>query len=179
MFPNLFCIIVALFACLSLSAQTTPGKESIKIQFPTEYRWKNKKIPKETKAIRGTAYTVRGKNAESASVKSVIVTTIDKRYYPMKAEGSPEEKWTYVKAACPDAILEVIDRQIADGRTAILYAIQSGNDQGGDCSSAVLLSYVIEGPTALHTIELYIPTDQYDQHTFKTWCDILLQAEIV
>lgn len=173
-----YAVVIVLFAFLSLSAQPTPGKEKITIELPAEYRWRSNKIPKETKAIRATAYTVRGNNAENSPVTSVTVTTIDKRYYPMKAAGSPEEKWTYVKIGCPDATLDMIDQRTTEGRTAILYAIRSASDEGGDCDASVLLAYVAEGPTALHTIELYLPADTYGHEIFKMWCGILLQAEI-
>src|SRR5690554_6634821 len=152
-------VCLLLFAFLA-KAQPTPGKEKLIVTFPTEYRWKSKKIPKDTKAIRGTEYTVRGKNSEGAAVQTVTITTIDRRYYPMKAEGSPEEKWTYEKAGCPDALLDIVDKKIVEGRTAILYAINSTKLPDGECGSVTLVTYVVEGPTALHTIELAIPEIQ-------------------
>src|SRR5690606_39656254 len=115
--------------------------------------WKGTKIPKDTKGIRGTAYTIRGSAANNAAVKLVTVTTIDRRYYPMKAEGSPEEKWLYEKSACPEATLEVVDKKVVDGRAAILYAIKSTKMANGECGSANLITYVVEGPTALHTVD--------------------------
>src|SRR5690606_24588218 len=106
-------------------AQPTPGKEKIVINFPGEYRWKSAKIPKDTKGIRGTAYTIRGIGVEKIPVKTVTVTTIDRRYYPMKALGMPEEKWEFEKAGCPEASLDIVDKKTVDGRTSILYAIKA------------------------------------------------------
>ena len=169
---------ICLFWAFSTAAQPTPGKETIIVSFPTEYRWKSNKIPKDTKGIRGTAYTVRGKNSESAPVQTVTVTTIDRRYYPMKAEGSPEEKWTYEKAGCPEAELDVVDSKAVDGRTAILYAIKSTKLPGGECGSVTLITYVAEGPTALHTVELAIPTEQLTPERYQLWCNALLQSRI-
>src|SRR3546814_9856664 len=96
-------LIIGSFFTSWAHAQIKPGEEKIVVDLPTEYRWKSKKIPKDTKGIRGTAYTVSGSAADDAPVKQVTVTTIDRRYYPMKAEGSPEEKWTYEKSGCPEA----------------------------------------------------------------------------
>ena len=159
-------------------AQIEPGKEKIVVNLPPAYRWKSKKIPKDTKAIRGTAYTVRGKAADAAPVKLVTVTTIDRRYYPMKAEGMPEEKLAYEKSICPGAELEVVDTKVTDGRTAILYTIKSAKTDDGDCGSAHLITYVVEGPTALHTVELTIPDDAFTQERYKMWCDALIQSRI-
>lgn len=159
-------------------AQIEPGKEKIVVNLPAEYRWKSKKIPKDTKGIRGTAYTIRGSAGDDAPVKQVTVTTIDRRYYPMKAEGTPEEKWTFEKAGCPDATLEVVDRKVVDGRTAILYTIKSTKVPDGECGSANLITYVAEGPTALHTVELAIPQAQFTPERYKKWCDALLQSHI-
>lgn len=159
-------------------AQPTPGKEKIIIDFPREYRWKSAKIPKDTKGIRGTAYTVRGSEAEKAPVKTVTITTIDRRYYPMKAEGTPEEKWEFEKAGCPEASLDIVDKKTADGRTSILYAIKATKSPEGACGSTVLLTYVAEGPTALHTVELAIPQEQFTPELQQQWHDALLQSRI-
>ena len=160
-------------------AQIEPGKEKLVVDLPGEYRWKSRKIPKDTKGIRGTAYTVRGKAADDAPVKLVTVTTIDRRYYPMKADGTPEEKLAYEKTVCAEATLEVVDKKVVEGRTAILYAIKStkAGDEG-TCGSANLITYVAEGPTALHTVELTIPDDQFTPERYKMWCDALIQSRI-
>lgn len=160
-------------------AQIEPGKEKIVVDLPSEYRWKSRKIPKDTRGIRGTAYTVRGKAADDAPVKLVTVTTIDRRYYPMKAEGTPEEKLAYETTICPEATLEVVDKKVVDGRTAILYTIKSTRTGDDDaCGSANLITYVAEGPTALHTVELAIPGDQFTPERYKMWCDALIQSRI-
>ena len=174
----MICFIMGAFFTPWAQAQIKPGNEKIVVNLPSEYRWKSKKIPKDTKAIRGTAYTVRGSAADDAPVKQVTVTTIDRRYYPMKAEGSPEEKWSYEKAGCPDAVLEVVDKKQVDGRTAILYVIKSTKMTDGECGSANLITYVAEGPTALHTVELTIPADHFTPERYKAWCDALLQSHI-
>ncbi|WP_143053816.1 hypothetical protein [Parapedobacter koreensis] len=171
-------IIVQLLSTFHGYAQPTPGKEKIVISLPAEYRWKSQNIPKDTKGIRGTSYAIRGKDAQQAPVQMVTVTTIDKRYYPMRAEGSPQEKLEFEKAGCPDASLDVVDKKVVEGRTAILYAIKNTKSAEGDCGSAVLLTYVAEGPTALHTIELAIPTSHFTQDTYHQWCDTLLQSRI-
>ncbi|MEC3878747.1 hypothetical protein [Parapedobacter sp. 10938] len=172
------CFIVGSFFTLWAEAQIKPGKEKIVVNLPTDYRWKSNKIPKDTKGIRGTAYTIRGSAADDAAVKQVTVTTIDRRYYPMKAEGSPEEKWIYEKSGCPEATLEVVDKKVVDGRTAILYAIKSTKMPDAACGSANLITYVVEGPTALHTVELTIPEAQFTPETYRKWCDALLQSHI-
>ena len=172
------CLIIGGFFTSWAHAQIKPGKEKIVVNLPSEYRWKSTKIPKDTKGIRGTAYTVRGKAADDAAVKQVTVTTIDRRYYPMKAEGSPEEKWAYEKAGCPEATLEVVDKKVVDGHTAILYAIKSTKVPEGECGSAHLITYVAEGPTALHTVELAIPDEQFTPERYKRWCDALIQSHI-
>src|SRR5690606_34360583 len=175
----ILCLFVACVGWLpSGSAQPTPGKERIVTVFPGTHRGKSSKIPKDTQGIRGTEFTARGKGSESAPVRTVIVTTIDRRYYPMKAAGTPEEKWEFERAGCPDAQLQVLDKKTVDGRTAILYAIEATKVPDGDCGSAVLLTYVAEGPTALHTIELMIPQDQYTPALLKQWSDALLQSRI-
>lgn len=158
------------------TAQPKPGTETIVVAFPTEYRWKGKKIPKDTKAIRETVYTVRGKNMENTPIQTVTVTTIDRRYYPMKAEGAPEEKWEYERTNCPQVTLDVIDKKVVDGRTAILYSIKSDTDD--ECGSTVLLAYIVEGPTAFHTVELNIPTEHFTSALYQQWCDALLQSRI-
>ena len=175
---SIYVFVTCLFWAFYTSAQPTPGKEKLVVTFPTEYRWKSKKIPKDTKAIRGTEYTIRGKNSEGAPVQTVTITTIDRRYYPMKAEGSPAEKWTYEKAGCPEATLDVVDKKVVDSRTAILYAINSTKLPGGDCGSVTLITYVVEGPTALHTVDLAIPDAQLTPKLYKQWCDALLQSRI-
>jgi len=171
-----------LIACLgwafSSQAQPTPGKEKIVVSFPGEYRWKTAKIPKDSKGIRGSAYTVRGSEAEKAVVKSVTVTTIDRRYYPMKALGMPEEKWEFEKAGCPEASLDVVDKKTVDGHTSILYMIKFTKSADGACGSTALLTYVAEGPTALHTVELAIPQEQLTPELQQQWCDALLQSQI-
>src|SRR5690606_22081709 len=172
------CMIVGCFLMPWAHAQIKPGEEKIVVNLPSEYRWKSTKIPKDTKGIRGTAYTVRGSAANDAAVKQVTVTTIDRRYYPMKAEGSPEEKWQYEKSACPEAALEVVDKKVVDGRTAILYAIKSTKIPDGACGAANLITYVVEGPTALHTIELVTPQAQFTPERDRKWCDALLQSHI-
>lgn len=171
-------ILTGICLAFQVNAQPTPGKEKIVISFPSEYRWKSRKIPKDTKAIRGTEYMVRGKDAEHAPVQTVTVTTIDRRYYPMKAEGSPEEKWEFEKSDCPDAALEIVDKQVNNGRTAILYAIKGNRPPGGLCGEGNLLIYVAEGPTAFHTVELTIPQAQFTPERFEAWCDTLLQSRI-
>ncbi len=174
--------IYVLVSCLCwvfrVSAQPQPGKEKIVIDFPAPYRWKSGKIPKDTKGIRGTLYTVRGKQADSAPVKTVTVTTIDRRYYPMKAEGTPEEKWEFEKAGCPDAKLDILNRNVAEGRTAILYAINATKSAERECGSTTLLTYVAEGPTALHTVELAIPEEQFTPEVEQQWREALLQSRI-
>ncbi len=170
--------MIAVLACFTAFAQPKPGRERISMELPAAYRWKSQKIPKDTKAIRGTLYTVRTAAGETAPVDSILITTIDKRYYPMKAEGAPEEKWAYVKSACPQAALEIIDRKVASGRTAILYCISSPGETDSVCGSSVLLAYIVEGPTALHTIELHIPVTQYSPEMAAMWRDILLAAVI-
>ncbi|SRR5690606_5438737 len=172
------CIILGYFLMPWAHAQIKPGEEKIVVNLPSEYRWKGTKIPKDTKGIRGTAYTIRGSAANNAAVKLVTVTTIDRRYYPMKAEGSPEEKWLYEKSACPEATLEVVDKKVVDGRAAILYAIKSTKMTDGECGSTNLITYVVEGPTALHTVELAIPEAQFTPERYKKWCDALLQSHI-
>ncbi len=171
------CLVVS---CLFLTpfalAQPKPGKEKITVPFPTEYRWKGAKIPKDTKAIRGTEYTIRGKNAENAAVQRVTVTTIDRRYYPMKADGAPQEKWEYERAGCPESTLDIIDRKTVDGRTAILYAIKSDTDDA--CGDTIALTYIAEGPTAFHTVALNIPKEQFTPALYKQWCDLLLASRI-
>lgn len=175
---SLYIFIACVCGSFCASAQPTPGKETIVIHFPGEYRWKSEKIPKDTKGIRGTAYTVRGNQAENAPVNTVTVTTIDRRYYPMKAEGTPEEKWAFEKAGCPEASLEVVDKKTVDGRTSILYIIKATQSLDGSCGSTALLTYVAEGPTALHTVELAIPQEQFTPELRKQWCDALLQSRI-
>ncbi len=174
----LICFLMGGFFTSWAHAQIKPGEEKIVVNLPSEYRWKSKKIPKDTKGIRGTAYTIRGRAAASAPVKQVTVTTIDRRYYPMTAEGSPEEKWAYEKAGCPEATLEVVDKKVVEERTAILYAIKSTKVPDGECGSTNLITYVVEGPTALHTVELAIPETQFTPEGFKMWCDALLQSHI-
>ncbi|MBK1439181.1 hypothetical protein JHJ32_04210 [Parapedobacter sp. ISTM3] len=173
-----YTLFVLLLAAFHVNAQPTPGKEKLVLTLPAEYRWKDKTIPKDTKGIRGMSYTVRGKNAQLAPVKTVTTTTIDKRYYPMKAEGSPAEKLEFEKAGCPGATLDVIDKKTVDGRTAILYAIKDTKSADGDCGTTVLLTYVAEGPTALHTVEVAIPTAHFTQELYQLWCDVLLQSRI-
>ncbi|WP_262249463.1 hypothetical protein [Parapedobacter soli] len=170
--------VIGVFITSPAHAQIEPGKETIVVKLPSEYRWKSTKIPKDTRGIRGTAYTVRGKAANEAAVKQVTVTTIDRRYYPMKAEGTPEEKWAYEKAGCPDAELEVVDKKVVDGRTAILYAIKSTKTPESACGSANLITYIVEGPTALHTVELNISQAAFTPERYKKWCDALLQSYI-
>ena len=173
------CLIIAgLFTTSLAQAQIKPGTEKIVVNLPSEYRWKSTKIPKDTKGIRGTAYTVRGKKADSAPVMQVTVTTIDRRYYPMKAEGSPEEKWAYEQAGCPEAELDVVDKKVVEERTAILYAIKSTKLPDGECGSVTLITYVAEGPTALHTVELAIPESQLTPELYSQWCEALLQSHI-
>ena len=172
------CFIIGCFFTSWAYAQVKPGKEKIVVNFPPEYRWKSKKIPKDTKGIRGTAYTIRGGATDDAAVKQVTVTTIDRRYYPMKAEGSPEEKWTYEKSGCPEATLEVVDKKVVDGHTAILYTIKATKVPDGECGSANLITYVVEGPTALHTVELAMPAARFTPEAYKKWCDALLLSHI-
>ena len=171
-------MVVTSFFTTWAHAQIKPGEEKMVVNLPSEYRWKSTKIPKDTKGIRGTAYTIRGRAADDAAVKQVTVTTIDRRYYPMKAEGSPEEKWQYEKSGCPEATLEVIDKKVVDDRTAILYAIKSTKVDDGECGSANLITYVAEGPTALHTVELTIPEEHFTPERYKKWCDALLLSHI-
>lgn len=175
---SLFILVACVCWVFGSKAQPTPGKEKIVITFPGEYRWKSTKIPKDTKGIRGTAYTVKGREEENAPVKTVTVTTIDRRYYPMKAEGTPEEKWEFEKAGCPEALLDIVDRKTAEGRTSILYAIKATKSPEGACGSTVLLTYVAEGPTALHTVELSIPQERYTPELQQEWHDALLQSKI-
>lgn len=171
-----FLIVASMFLASQIMAQPKPGKETIVVAFPTEYRWKGKKIPKDTKAIRGTEYTIRGRNMENAPVQTITVTTIDRRYYPMKAEGAPQEKLEYERANCPQATLDIVDITVVDGRTAILYSIKSDTDD--ECGSTVLLAYIIEGPTAFHTVELDIPKEHFTPSLYQQWCDALLQSRI-
>ncbi|WP_257667751.1 hypothetical protein [Parapedobacter tibetensis] len=168
--------IISMFFVFHAMAQPKPGKETIVVAFPTEYRWKSNKIPKDTKAIRGTEYTIRDGNITEAPVQTITVTTIDRRYYPMKAEGAPAEKWEYEKISCPEAMLEVVDKKIIDGRTAILYAIKSDTDD--DCGSKIFLAYIVEGATALHTVELDILREHFTPEVYKQWCDSLLLSRI-
>ena len=65
-----------------------------------------------------------------------------------------------------------------DGHTAILYAIKSTKVANGECGSANLITYVVEGPTALHTVELAIPEALFTPDRYKMWCDALLQSHI-
>lgn len=158
------------------TAQPKPGKETLVVTFPADYRWKGKKIPKDTKAIRETAYTVSGKDMENAPVQTVTVTTIDRRYYPIKAEGTPEEKWEYERTACPQVTLAIVDKKVIDGRTAILYSLKS--ETADECGSTVFLAYIVEGPTALHTVELDIPTTHFTPELYRQWCNALLLSRI-
>lgn len=174
----MLCLAIASFFISPTHAQIKPGEEKLAINLPSAYRWKSTNIPKDTKGIRGTAYTIKGRTAEDAAVRQVTVTTIDRRYYPMKAEGSPEEKWQYERAGCPEAELEVVDKKTADGRTAILYTIKSTKLPDGACGSTNLVTYVVEGPTALHTVELAIPEAQFTPETYEMWCTALLQSHI-
>ncbi len=169
-------IVIGMLFAFQAEAQPKPGEETIVVPFPSEYRWKSKKIPKDTKAIRGTSYTISGRNAADAPVQTVTVTTIDRRYYPIKAADSPAEKLEYEKASCREAMLEIVDRKVVDSRTAILYTIKS--DTEDDCGSAVFLNYIAEGPTALHTVELEIPKQHFTPALYKQWCEVLLQSRI-
>lgn len=179
MMKTIALIAITSLACLfQAMAQPKPGKEKLVLSLPDTYRWKSTKIPKDTKGIRSTAYTVRGKNAQEAPVQTVTVTTIDRRYYPMKAEGMPQEKWEYEKTDCPDAMLEVVDKKVVEERTAVLYAIKSARLPGGLCGSAVLLTYLVEGPTAFHTVELTIPQTAFTPAVYKQWSDALLQSRV-
>lgn len=177
-YKSLYAFVICSCWVLSGNAQPTPGKEKIVISFPGESRWKSTKIPKDTKGIRGIAYTVKEGKAQNAPVKTVTVTTIDRRYYPMKAEGTPEEKWEFEKAGCPEATLDIVDRRTVEGRTSILYAVGSTKLPEGDCGSTVLLTYVAEGPTALHTVELAIPQERFTPELRQQWRDALLQSRI-
>jgi len=175
---RVYMIIACLCWAFSSKAQPVPGKETIVIDFPGEYHWKHTKIPKDTKGIRGMVYSMKGSGAANVPVKTVTVTTIDRRYYPMKALGMPEEKWQFEKAGCPEASLDMIDQKNVDGHTAILYAIKATRSANSDCGSTVLLTYVAEGPTALHTVELSIPQNEFTPQLQQQWHDALLQSKI-
>ena len=174
----LFIFIACLCCACFVQAQPTPGKETIVIKFPGEYRWKSSKIPKDTKGIRGTSYTIKGRGAETAPINTVTVTTIDRRYYPMEARGMPEEKWAFEKSGCPDAELDVIDQKTVDGHTSILYAISATRTADSDCGSTVLLTYITEGPTALHTVELTIPQEDFTPELLEQWREALLHSQV-
>lgn len=176
MHRTIYCLLISfLFAGVSY-AQPKPGKESINIVLPKEYRWKKNKIPKDTKSIRGTEYTIRGKNTENAPVTSIIITTIDKRYYPIKAASAPSDKLSYTRENCPDAELKILEQQTQDNLTSILYTIQSPTEDA--CGQTVFLGYAVEGPTAFHTIELDINSEVYSEELMQQWSDILLAAVI-
>src|SRR5690606_39439988 len=77
-----------------------------------------------------------------------------------------------------EATLEVVDKKVVDGRTAILYTIKATKTPEGECGSTNLITYVAEGPTALHTVELAIPEAQLTPERYKKWCDTLLRSRI-
>lgn len=172
-------VLIAVIPAHSQSKSTPqPGKEKLVIPLPADIRWKSQKVPKDTKAIRGFRYLASGPRSSQSVVQEILVTTIDRRYFPMKAEGSPEEKLQYEQTGCPDATLEIIDRHLADGRLAILYAIRKTKHAEALCGSTTQLVYVAEGPTAFHTAELVFPEEMYASSDFQRWCDIFRNCRI-
>lgn len=157
-------------------AQPTPGKEEIIIKLPADYRWKQSRVRKDTKSIRESVYNVTGRTAASSTVKSVRITTIDRRYYPISSASAPTDKLNYLRTTCPEANLTILDRKMVDTRSSVLFSIQSEVD--GYCGETVFLSYAIEGPTAYHTIELAIDKTDSITEDISQWSTILLGATI-
>lgn len=157
-------------------AQPTPGKEEIVIELPSDYRWKRTRVRKDTKSIRESVYHVAGRDAANSTVKSVRITTIDRRYFPISSASAPTDKLNYHRTTCPDAMLSILERRMEDTRSSVLFSIQSDTD--GYCGETVFLSYAVEGPTAYHTIELEIEKTETVGADTAQWSKILLDATV-
>ncbi len=169
-------VMIGLLCCGPAYAQPTPGKEEIVIELPSEYRWKQSRVRKDTKSIRESVYHVAGRNAANSTVKSVRITTIDRRYFPISSASAPTDKLNFIRTTCPDANLNIQERRMEDTRSSVLFSIQS--DTEGFCGQTVFLSYAVEGPTAYHTIELEIENTASIGDDMALWSKILLAATV-
>lgn len=173
---GVFLLLALGFLFVPLSYGQTPGKEEIVIDLPTEYRWKRSRVRKDTPSIREFVHHVSGRNAENSLVKSVRINTIDRRYFPMSSASAPVDKLNFHQQTCPDATLEIIQRQMVDTRNSVLFSIQSDTD--GYCGETIFLSLAAEGPTAYHTIELEIKNIPEATSELARWKQVLLDAVI-
>lgn len=176
LFNTIGVVAIALLLTGKAHAQPTPGKEEIVIELPADYRWKQSRVRKDTKSIRESVFTVTGRHAATSPVKSVRVTTIDRRYYPISSVSAPTDKLNYLRTSCPEAQLNILERKMVDTRSSVLFSIQS--EAAGNCGETVLLSYAAEGPTAYHTIELEIEKSESTTEDITQWSKILLTSVI-
>lgn len=172
----LLLLTIGLLGTTLVQAQPTPGKEEVVIEFPSDYRWKQSRVRKDTKSIRESVFTATGRNAANATVKSVRITTIDRRYFPISSASAPTDKLSYIRTTCPDAALNILERRMEDTRSSVLFSIQS--DTAGFCGQTVFVSYALEGPTAYHTIELEIENTPSIGDDTAMWSKILLAATV-
>lgn len=169
-------ILLCSFFAIVTFAQPKPGKESINIDLPAAYKWKKVKIKKDTKSIRGIEYSATGKNSADAPVQKVVITTIDRRYYPIKAGTTVSDKIGYTQSDCPEAKLTTVEQKTADKLTSIIYLISSETDD--TCGDTIFLGYAIEGPTAFHTIDIEIAKENYSETLLDEWKAIFSSAII-
>lgn len=180
----------------TLSAQTLtpreikPGREKITIQLPKDYRWDTRKVPKDESSIRAWTHhgTLRAAASTSAATASALpeltleVTTIDRRYYPIRAGSSVTDKLTMMQNADPMSRLDIHQNKIQEKLKAIIYTISPG-EPGDKQSSAedesyVLLGLAAEGPTAFHEVLLKIPRPLASPELIAYWTNVLASSLI-
>lgn len=170
-----------------LSAQTLsareikPGREKITLQLPRDYRWDTRKVPKDESSIRSWTYqgTLRTAAEPATALPDLTleVTTIDRRYYPIRAGSSVTDKLTMMQNADPMSRLDIHQNKIQENLKAIIYTISPGNP-GDELSSVedepcILLGLAAEGPTAFHEVLLKIPRSLSSPELIAYWTNIL------
>lgn len=191
---------------MELAAQTLAssniraGREKISLELPHEYNWQSQKIPKDEASIRSWAHQGSLKQPTlSLSFVKLMVNTIDRRYYPIRAGAAVAEKLTLSQNADPMSRLEIIQQKSEENLTVIIFSIHPGGSESpqefSDAAesqaieldsdpafwppgSYVMLGLAANGPTAYHEIELRIPKVLASPELIQYWAKILSASKI-
>ncbi len=174
---RILCVLVFL-GCLMATAQAQikPGKEKLEIDLPESVRWRTKKIPKDTRAIRGFEHFARPRDTAGLAVQSLELTTIDKRYFPIRARETVQQKVAFYKSSCEDAALQVLTQEQREHGSWIVYMVRTFGES--DCLPEVFIGLAAEGPTAFHSVEILVPAERVTDELIAQWTDILGSARI-
>jgi len=171
-----FILGVVGFSTSLAQAQIKPGKEKLLVQLDPAYKWKSSTEKSEFNSIRKTTFKIQGKQSIEYPIQLLELTTIDKRYYTIKARAAAMDKLKYYQSQCQEIVLDLRQQGVTENGSFVIYILQAPIDV--ECMDHVFLGLAVDGPTAFHGIEIKIPKEKANAALLEQWVALLSEYKI-